>query len=172
MLTADAGVNALIVKPGSGSAVPLLGMWHKVDAGHLEGRLLVMEGEIQPGQFIVPHTHTREDECTYVLSGELTYQLGEEVRLVTAGTYVVKPRGIAHAFWNAAAEPARVVEMHVPATLGGFYDELAAIFESDEPGSPAWQRAFDQLNDRFGIIQHWDRIAEISQRFGVGPARS
>src|SRR6188508_2387088 len=51
-------VEALIVRPGGGSAVPLLGMWHKVAAGHLDGRLLVMEGEIQPGQFILPHTHT------------------------------------------------------------------------------------------------------------------
>jgi hypothetical protein len=35
------------------------------------------------------------------------------------------------------AEPARVVEMQVPATLGCFYDELAAIFEADEPNGPA-----------------------------------
>ena len=118
MSTTDAGLKALIVKPDGGSAVPLLGMWHKVDAGHLDGRLLVMEGEIQPGQLIVPHTHTREDECAYVLSGELTYQLGDEVRPVTAGSYVVKPRGIRHAFWNSGAQPARVVEMLVPATFG------------------------------------------------------
>jgi len=39
-------------------------------------------------------------------------------------------------------------------------------------GSPVWQRAFDELNDRFGIIQYWDRVAEISQRYGVGPART
>ncbi len=166
----EGAVEALIVRPGGGSAVPLLGMWHKVAAGHLDGRLLVMEGEIQPGQFILPHTHTREDECAYLMSGELTYQIGDEVRVVTAGSYIVKPRGIPHAFWNATAEPARVMEMHVPATLGCFYDQLAAIFESDEPGSPDWQRAFDQLNNRFGIIQHWDRSAEISRRYGVGPA--
>lgn len=162
----------LIVKPDDGPEVPVLGMRHKVDAGHLNGRLLVMEGEIQPGQLIVPHTHTREDECAYLLSGELTYQLGDQVRLVTAGSYVVKPRGIPHAFWNSGTEPARVVEMHVPATFSRFYDDLATVFEASEPGSPGWQQSIDDLNDRYGIVQHWDRTGEISRRYGVGAARS
>lgn len=54
----DAAVDALIVEPGGGAAVAALGMWHKVGAAHLDGRLLVMEGEIAPGQLVVPHTHT------------------------------------------------------------------------------------------------------------------
>ncbi|MCW2646751.1 MAG: cupin protein [Pseudonocardiales bacterium] len=164
-------LDALIVGPEDGSAVPILAMWAKVDT-QLDGRLLVMEGEIAPGQLILPHTHTREDECAYVLAGELTYQLGEDVRTVTAGSYVVKPKGIPHAFWNAGADPARVIEMHVPGQMTGFYAELAAIFEADEPGSAAWQRALAELNDRYGIIQHWDRVAEISARYGVGASRS
>lgn len=35
-------------------------------------------------------------------------------------------RGIPHAFWNSGGEPARVMEIHVPATFGRFYDELGA----------------------------------------------
>jgi quercetin dioxygenase-like cupin family protein len=165
-----ATVDALIVGPGGGAPVPVLGMWHKVGAAHLDGRLLVMEGEIAPGQLVLPHTHTHEDECAYVLAGELTYQIGEQVRPVAAGSCVVKPRGIAHAFWNAGSRPARVLEMHVPATMDRFYDELAAIFAADEPGSPAWQRGFAELNDRYGIIQHWDRAAELTRRYGVRAA--
>ena len=63
-------VDALIVGPKAGSAVPMLAMCSKVDT-QLGSRLLVMEGEIAPGQLILPHTHTREDECAYVPSGEL-----------------------------------------------------------------------------------------------------
>jgi len=165
-------VESLVVEPGTGAAVASLHMTHKVDGDHLEGRLLVMEGVIPPGQLILPHTHSREDECAYVLSGELTYQIGELVRTAPAGTYVVKPRGIPHAFWNATATPATVMEMHVPATMALFYDELAELFASVSPGTPAWQQAFDELSNRYGITQHWERIAAISERHGVGVPRS
>ena len=167
-----ATLDSLVVEPGGGARVPVLKMLHKVEAFHLDGRLLVLEGEIPPGQLIVPHTHTSEDECAYVLSGELTYQIGEEVRAAPAGTYVVKPRGIPHAFWNASSKPARVMEMHVPATMDRFYDELAEIFAEQEPGTHGWQQAFDGLSKRHGITQHWDRVAELSRRYGVGASPS
>ncbi len=31
------------------------------------------------------------------------------------------------AFWNARGEPARIIEIHVPATFARFYDELGAF---------------------------------------------
>lgn len=158
----------LVIEPASGDLVAPLGMRHKVNAAHCGGRLLVMEGEIPPGQLIPPHTHSREDECAHILSGVLTYQIGEEIRTVSAGTYVVKPRGVPHAFWNSGSEPARVIELHVPATFDRFYDELAAIFATYAPGSERWRSEFDRLNDRYGLVQHWDRVAEISERYGVG----
>jgi hypothetical protein len=52
--------------------------------------------------------------------------------------YVVQPQAIPHVFWDPAAEPAQVVEMHVPARLSCFYDELAAIFEADQPDQSAF----------------------------------
>src|SRR5690349_11327410 len=85
--TVDA--HSLIIGPDEGAVVPGADMVHKVGASHLNGNLLIMEGVIRPGQLIAPHTHTREDECAYVLSGELTYQIGDLVRTVSAGTYVV-----------------------------------------------------------------------------------
>jgi quercetin dioxygenase-like cupin family protein len=165
-------MHSLIIDPGGGATVPVLGMVHKVGAGHLDGRMLIMEGVIGPGQLIVPHTHTREDECAYVLSGTLTYQIGDVVRDAPAGTFVVKPRGVAHAFWNAGADPARVLEIHLPATFDRFYDELAAIFAVHDTGGPAWRRAFNELNDRYGLIQHWDQAEQITARYGVGAQRS
>jgi quercetin dioxygenase-like cupin family protein len=161
-------IDALVVGPGGGEAIAGFGMWHKVSARHLDGQLLVMEGEIRPGQLIFPHTHSREDECAYVISGTVHYEIGDEVRAATAGTYVVKPRGVPHAFWNSGTEPARVLEMHVPATFERFYDELASIFATHAVGSQQWRDEFDRLNGRYGIIQHWDRVAEIYSQYGVG----
>jgi hypothetical protein len=89
-----------------------------------------------------------------------------------AGTYVVKPRGIPHAFWNSSQEPARVLEIHLPATFDRFYDELADIFAVHEPGGTAWRHAFDELNERYGLIQHWDQVEQLANRYGVGAHRS
>jgi quercetin dioxygenase-like cupin family protein len=162
------GAHSLIIGPDEGAVVPGADMVHKVGASHLTGSLLIMEGVIRPGQLIAPHTHTREDECAYVLSGQLTYQIGDLVRTVSAGTYVVKPRGIPHAFWNGGSEPARVMELHLPATFDRFYDEGARIFAAYGVGDPEGQRAFSELSERYGLVQHWERVAEITARYGLG----
>jgi quercetin dioxygenase-like cupin family protein len=161
------GAHSLIIGPDEGAVVPGADMVHKVGATQLDGNLLIMEGVIRPGQLIAPHTHTREDECAYVLSGQLTYLIGDLVRTVSAGTYVVKPRGIPHAFWNGGSEPARVMELHVPATFDRFYDEGARIFAA-YGAAPEGQRAFSILSERYGVTQHWERVAEISARYGLG----
>ena len=40
---------------------------------------------------------------------------------------MIKPRGVSHAFWNPGSEPARVMELNVPATFAHYYDEAGAI---------------------------------------------
>src|SRR5258708_39225151 len=131
-----------------------MGISYKVGAEHRDGRVLIVEGLIGPGQLIVPHTHTREHECSYILSGTLTYQIGEVVRDAPAGTYVVKPRGGAHAFWDAGTEPARLIEIHLPAPFERLYHELADLFTAHQPGGPAWRQRFDEPNDRYRPVQH------------------
>lgn len=74
-----------VVRAGQGREIAALGMWRKVGGEHFGGRLLVMEGVIPPGALIDAHTHTREDECTFILDGELSYLVGEQVAEVTAG---------------------------------------------------------------------------------------
>jgi uncharacterized cupin superfamily protein len=53
------------------------------------------------------HTHSAEDEYSIVLSGTLTAQVGDEIVEAGPGAVVAKPRGVAHAFWNAGDEPVR-----------------------------------------------------------------
>jgi quercetin dioxygenase-like cupin family protein len=161
--------TAAIIGPADGSAVAALDMVHKVHGHHLDGQLLIMEGMIAPGVMIIPHTHTLEDECAFVLSGELTYLLGDEVYLARSGSYVVRPRGIRHAFWNATTEPARVMEIHTPATFERFYDEFGDIFaEFGPPGAPGMRMPFDELSTRYGLVQHWDMVPALVERYGIG----
>ena len=71
-----------------------------------------------------PHTHTHEDEYTYVLEGEVGVQVGDDVRVAKPGDLVLKPRGVQHAFWNAGDTPARVLEIISPAPFAEYFAEL------------------------------------------------
>ena len=48
----------------------------------------IIEAGIPPGEMIPPHIHTREDECTVVLEGELTFDVGSEIVVAPVGSYV------------------------------------------------------------------------------------
>jgi quercetin dioxygenase-like cupin family protein len=157
----------MVVGPEDGVAVPALGMIRKVDGERLAGRLLVMEGVIPPGTLVHPHTHTREDECSFVLDGDLQYLVGDAVRAAGPGSYVPKPRGVRHAFWNSTSRPARVIEMHTPATFDTYYDELGALFQAHANPTDDLRSAFDQLASRYGLTVHWDDIPMLVDRYGA-----
>jgi quercetin dioxygenase-like cupin family protein len=44
------------------------------------------------------HYHTREDELFYVLDGEATFKVGEELRSIGPGGFVWAPRNVPHGF--------------------------------------------------------------------------
>jgi len=55
------------------------------------GALSVFEASIAGGPPL--HVHDREDECFYVLGGELSVRCGEEAFSAGAGSFVFLPRG-------------------------------------------------------------------------------
>ncbi len=158
-----------LIGPEDGRQIGALGMVHKVGADRFDGALLIMEGVLRPGQLIPPHTHSREDECTYVLSGELTFEVGGEIVQVQAGSYVVKPRGLPHAFWNSSSELARVTEVHTPGSFDRYYDELAEVFTSRELDDDRRRQAEDALHAQYGLTFHRERVPEIMTRYNVRP---
>lgn len=60
------------------------------------------------------HTHSREDEYSYVLDGAVVVQLGDRQLQAAASAVVRKPRGLPHTFWNPTEAPARVLEVISP----------------------------------------------------------
>jgi hypothetical protein len=58
------------IGPDEGDHLPVLDMVHKVAAVRSGGSLTIEEWGLPPGQMIPPHTHSREDECNFVLEGE------------------------------------------------------------------------------------------------------
>src|SRR6202142_547192 len=89
------------------------------------GSVSIVEHLISPGALVPPHRHTREEEVSYVVSGEIgSRSNGKEVTLA-AGGYIVKPRGELHTMWNAGSTPARMIEIISPAGFEKYFFELA-----------------------------------------------
>jgi len=97
-----------ILSPNDGQLVWLggLGIHFKLNGTNTQGAFSVVEHPLEPGAFAPPHTHSREDEFSYVLEGTVGVKPGDQEFLVSRGTYIVKPRGIPHAFWNPGPESA------------------------------------------------------------------
>ena len=101
------------VAPGGGRSVTLYGVrfTYKVERDDSGGALSVLETVIPPRTLVKPHRHTREDEFSLIAAGRVGVRLGDEEFEAETGSFLVKPRGVPHAIWNASAEPATVVEI-------------------------------------------------------------
>ena len=102
----------IVLSPDEGEMVLMggLGVRFMIGGDRSGGGFAMVEHPIAPRVLAAPmHTHEHEDEYTYVLEGEFGVQVGEVVRVATAGDLVFKPRGIPDAFWNAGDSPERAL---------------------------------------------------------------
>jgi mannose-6-phosphate isomerase-like protein (cupin superfamily) len=89
---------------------------------------------------VPPHIHHNEDEALYGLEGEVMVQIGDHVHPVGAGTYVLMPRGVVHAFSNPAVVPARVLVISSPGAVLGYFEAAAALTNASPTGQPDRQQ--------------------------------
>src|ERR671935_200538 len=74
-----------------------------------------------------PPLHRHDfDETFYVLEGELTFQLDDDVFTRRAGELAFAPRGVAHTYANLSGTPARALLMITPAGFERYFDQIAA----------------------------------------------
>lgn len=100
--------------------------------------------------WIPPHIHHHEDEAFYVLDGECTVRIGEQVHTLGAGTFALLPRGIAHSFANPGPVAAHVLVISSPGGVIRYFEEAAALTNASPTGRPDMaQRA--ALAARYGI---------------------
>ncbi len=117
-------VKQLLKKPGEGEETATH-LKIKARSRDMGGDFSVMEGVINPNELLAPHTHKFEDQMVYVITSELVFQLGgaDGLRFTApAGSYVQKPRGIMHAFWNITDTPAHYIELSGRDGFEGFVD--------------------------------------------------
>ena len=90
-----------------------------------------------PAGFPGPNLHHHDfDETFYVIEGELTCQLRDDVFRAKAGELAFAPRGVAHTFANLSAAPATFLIVCTPAGFERYFARMAAERAGVEP--PEW----------------------------------
>jgi quercetin dioxygenase-like cupin family protein len=165
-MSVDAGVTHLGRDEGDRyTAAGALDTVVKVRGESTGGVVAVAEHIIQPGTLGAPmHTHSREDEISFVTQGTIGVQIGDEVFEAGAGTTVFKPKGIPHAFWNASDSEARFVEVFGPAGLERYFEELEPLIPADGPPD---LEGLQELQTRYGLEMDIASMPELIQRYGL-----
>ena len=128
------------------------------------GAYAMLEFRVEPGRLIPPHAHRSEHEVSYVLEGEIGVRIGDEELSANQGCVVVKRPQLMHAWWNATARPARVLEVISPAGFEGYFRELGQIHTSRRRRDP---RLVADLQDRYGVSASMDWVPQLKATYGV-----
>src|SRR5215470_9251973 len=150
----------IVVKPDEGRSVSLggMGVIYKVAGTDTAGAFAVVEHPIEPGRLVFPHVHLHEDEYSYVLEGTIGARVGDREIIAGPGSYVIKPRGLMHTFWNPGPGPARLLEVIAPAGFESYFVELA---EAGDPGRRS------ELAAKYGVTYSSDWVAELISRHNL-----
>ena len=149
--------RGIVVQPGQGPVLrftPGRSIALKLRGGETGDSIMMFEETVPAGTKSTFHLHHYSDETAYVLSGEVTFKIGDEVTVGGPGSCTFMPRGVPHAWRSTGAETGRVLFLYTPATAGGL------IEEQQRTG-----RKFASMNER--------ELADLLQRHGwelLGPS--
>lgn len=132
-----------------------------------EANVAIVEHTLLPHTLAAPlHRHSREDEISHVLEGEMTVLADEELTTVPAEESVVKGRGVWHTFWNAGDEPLRFLEIIAPGEFSEYFEELAHL----GPLDPTDEESVSQvlaIGERYGIEIDVESVPKLLEKFGL-----
>ena len=140
-----------------------MGVDFKLWGNDTGGALSIVEHPIDPGRLVPPHMHTKEDEFSYVIEGEIGARIGNRILQAGPGCYLLKPRDVPHTFWNAGPKKARILEIISPAGFEQFFKKAEAVFA---PGADR-----DQLPPLAGSyevrLEWWDWVPELTKKYNL-----
>src|ERR1700688_4253709 len=122
--------NGLVVMPGKGPAwkmSPGRSSTLKLQNGETDESVMMFEEVAPVGTVTTMHLHHDSDEVAYVLSGEVTFKIGDEVTVGGPGTCAFMPRGVPHAWKSTGSEPGRVLFLYTPGNAGGAFEEAVRM---------------------------------------------
>jgi quercetin dioxygenase-like cupin family protein len=118
VVPAGGGKHLDMAAPGRYSALKLLG--HETN-----GSIMLFEETVPAGTKSLFHLHRDSDEVAWVLVGEITFMIGDQVSVGGPGTCAFFPRNVPHAWKSTGRETGRVLFLYTPAAAGGYVEELS-----------------------------------------------
>lgn len=117
---------ARFVKPREGPTYSILGdlCTIKMSGEDTGGVYALFELFVPPDNGPPKHIHTREEECFYVLEGELTLYIDDNRVVVGPGGFLNTVRNVPHRLCNEGSRPARALCMVTPAGLDQYFMEV------------------------------------------------
>lgn len=130
-----------------------------VDSKDWGGHLGVVEHLLAPRSIAAPmHRHAHEDEFSLILEGRVWFVASGVEHVAEVGDLVFKPRNEWHTFFNAADEPARLLELITP---GGLEEAFRAIDQAGEDVD------LERLIAPYGCEADDEATAPIIERYGL-----
>ncbi len=144
-----------------------IGVRFMISGAQTGGSFSVVEHPIDRASLAAPyHTHTREDEYSIVLEGDVGFALDDQVVIGHPGDTVFKPRNVRHAFWNAGNAPARILEIITPAGFETYFAEISEVFAKPGPPDVA---TLASIASRYGLAMERDTAPELIAKHGLQP---
>jgi quercetin dioxygenase-like cupin family protein len=108
---------------------------------------------VVPAGFPGPPLHLHDfDEAFYVVEGELTFQVEDQLVTKGAGELAFAPRNVPHTFANRSDAPARYVLVCTPAGFERYFERIATERAGVDP--PEW------------ALQGWPEVTRVGPRIG------
>jgi quercetin dioxygenase-like cupin family protein len=119
------------------------------------GAYCLLDLRVAPGKGVPRHTHTREDEALFVISGELEATVGDEIFTLRAGETLIAPRNIPHQLRNSGSVANHYLIMFSPS---GFEEFLKAT------SVPAPENAVAPTESPPVAVQN---VFELASEYGI-----
>lgn len=118
-----------------------------------DGVVSVIENRMPVGAQGPPLHRHDFDEAFYVLEGELTFQLRDELLTAGPGELVFAPRNVPHTLANLSDAPAGYLLVCTPASFERYFARMAAERAGEQP--PEWA-----LQETPEVVRLGPRIGE------------
>lgn len=148
------GRATIFLGPDDGESLWCVGSLSTIKVAGPEtcGAYAMLEDFAPHGSGAPPHQHDLDDEAFYILEGEVTFVIGDDIpRRATPGSFIFIPGGVTHAF-EVNSPTARYLIITTPRHMQ-FYRAIA---------DPALGRMLPP-----DVPQDWARIGAACDAFGV-----
>jgi quercetin dioxygenase-like cupin family protein len=101
------------------------------------------------------HIHHNEDEGFFILEGELTFYVGEQVFKGKAGDYIFAPKDVPHRYSVDSPGHVRMLMMFSPPGFEDFIRETSEVATSLVPPPPE------------SVVVDYEKVVEIAAKYGT-----